>query len=147
MSVMLMLRPAARPARMAGKPSTVPGILIMTFGRSTAANKRCASETVRWVSRASAGETSSETKPSWPPLATYTGVNTSQAACTSAIASRSKICGASCPCRANAKISSLYSSPEPIAFSKMEGLDVMPAMPSWSMSRCSPPVAMRLRLM
>ncbi len=48
--VMLTLRPASRLARTAGTPSFVPGILIMTFGRSTAAKMRCASAIVPWVS-------------------------------------------------------------------------------------------------
>ena len=53
-----MLIPSAIERRMAGMPSGVAGILIMTFGRSSACQSRLASATVPSVSRASSGETS-----------------------------------------------------------------------------------------
>src|ERR1051325_7184160 len=40
MSVTLMLMPAASPAVIAGSPSRVAGILIITFGRAAAACRR-----------------------------------------------------------------------------------------------------------
>jgi hypothetical protein len=65
-SVMLTLMPAAIASSTAFAPSAVPGILIMTFGRSTVAQSRCASAIVARASFADAGETTIETKPSLP---------------------------------------------------------------------------------
>ena len=50
----------------AGMPSRVPGILIMTLGRSTRFQSDLAMATVPAVSLASNGETSRLTKPSLP---------------------------------------------------------------------------------
>ncbi len=47
-----MLSPAAVASRMAGIPSGLAGILMKRLGRSTAFQKRFASATVAWVSRA-----------------------------------------------------------------------------------------------
>ena len=53
---------------MAGMPSCVAGILIMTFGRPTWPWSSAAWRTVSSVSWARSGETSSETNPSRPPV-------------------------------------------------------------------------------
>ena len=50
--------------RMAGMPSGVAGTLIITLGRLTAFQRRCASSSVPFVSRASVGDTSMLTYPS-----------------------------------------------------------------------------------
>ncbi len=60
-SVTLMLIPAAIDALIAGTPAAVPGILIITLGRSTACHSRCAAAIVPSVSFASVGDTSSDT--------------------------------------------------------------------------------------
>ncbi len=57
----LTLIPAAIVALIAGTPAAVPGILIITLGRSTAFQSRAAASIVPGVSLASVGETSSET--------------------------------------------------------------------------------------
>ena len=64
-----MLIPSWRQRSIAGQPSRVPGILIITLGRSTAFQSRRASFTEPSVSRATPGETSSDTNPSAPPVA------------------------------------------------------------------------------
>ena len=63
---MLTLIPSVNRPSIADHPSRVPGTLIMTFGRATAAHRRRASATVPAVSRASVGDTSSEMNPSAP---------------------------------------------------------------------------------
>jgi hypothetical protein len=88
---MLMLMPSVRRRSIAGQPSFVPGTLIIRFGRSTSDQRRRASAMVFSVSRASVGETSSDTKPSRPAVASYTGRKRSAAWRTSSTASRSKI--------------------------------------------------------
>ena len=65
-SVTLTLMPWAVAAVIEGRPSTVAGILIMTFGRSTSHHSAEASAVVFSVSWARRGSTSSETRPSWP---------------------------------------------------------------------------------
>ena len=50
--------------RTAFAPSTVPGTLTITFGRSTVAQRRVASEIVAVASFAAPGDTSIDTKPS-----------------------------------------------------------------------------------
>src|ERR1043166_8121143 len=57
----------------AGRPSAVPGILIIALGRSTARQSRFGSTIVAAVSRARAGETSMDTRPSWPQAPWATG--------------------------------------------------------------------------
>jgi len=64
--VMLTLMPAAIVRSTALAPSTVPGILIITFGRLTVAHSRSASDTVARMSFAAPGDTSIETNPSSP---------------------------------------------------------------------------------
>jgi len=53
--------------------------LTITFGRPTKALSRMASETVPWVSYASAGDTSMLTQPSLEAVATWTGYSSSAA--------------------------------------------------------------------
>ncbi len=65
---MLTLTPWAVSARTAGIPSGVAGTLIITFGRPTSLARRTPSCTVLSVFVASSGSTSSETRPSTPPL-------------------------------------------------------------------------------
>ena len=65
----LTLMPSARAAVIAGRPSTVAGILMNRFGRSTVAQSRRAAAIVPSVSRASRGSTSIDTRPSEPSVA------------------------------------------------------------------------------
>ena len=60
-SVMLTLMPSARRRRAAAAPSAVPGTLIITFGRSTSAHSRRASEIVSSTLCAAPGDTSIDT--------------------------------------------------------------------------------------
>ena len=84
----LTLMPSAMAAVMAGRPSSVAGILISAFGRSTASHSvlgrgdACAS-----VSWARSGSTSIETRPSTPGRRRTTGARTSQALRTSSVVS------------------------------------------------------------
>ena len=75
----LTLMPAAMDSSIAGRPSTVPGILIITLGRSTCCHSQAAISCVPTVSCASVGDTSTDTKPSWPSVASNTGRSTSVA--------------------------------------------------------------------
>ena len=78
-SVTLTLIPSAMAAVIAGSPSGVAGILMSALGRSTIHHSERASAMVAAVLRASRGSTSRDTRPSWPPVASYTGRSTSQA--------------------------------------------------------------------
>ena len=80
MSVTLMFIPAAIDSSMAGSPSSVAGILIITLGRATRSKSVRASRHVVLVSCAIAGDTSTDTKPSAPPVASCTGRSRSAAA-------------------------------------------------------------------
>ena len=64
-----MLTPSPMSRSTAGTPSGVPGTFTMTLGRSEAAKSRWASATVRSVSWARVGLTSSDAKPSAPSVA------------------------------------------------------------------------------
>ena len=64
-----MLRPSEIICRMAGTPSAVAGILTIRFGRSIRSCRLRADSMVPSVSLASAGDTSRDTKPSAPSLA------------------------------------------------------------------------------
>jgi hypothetical protein len=77
--VTFTLMPSASVAVIAGSPSRVAGILMNRLGRSTSQVSALASATVRAVWRAIRGSTSSETRPSSPPVLSYTGRSTSQA--------------------------------------------------------------------
>ena len=68
-SVTLTLIPSARQAVIAGSPARVAGILMNRLGLSTIHYSALASATVLRVSPASRGSTSSETRPSSPPVA------------------------------------------------------------------------------
>ncbi len=83
MRVTLTLMPLAIVSVMAGRPSTVAGILMNRFGRSTSHHRWAASAAVASVSWASPGATSRETRPSRPVRAA-TGASRSQASRTSA---------------------------------------------------------------
>ena len=66
-SVTLTLIPSYNACSIAGTPSGVPGILIITFGRSTRFQNERTCSSVPSVSCARSGATSSETNPSRPP--------------------------------------------------------------------------------
>jgi len=70
--------PAAVAAAIEGMPAWVAGILMSAFGRSSNHHKALASAVVLSVSLAMRGSTSSETRPSMPSVASYTGRRTSQ---------------------------------------------------------------------
>jgi hypothetical protein len=74
-----MLRPSAIIAWMAGTPSAVAGILTNRFGWSMRWCSRRAAAMVASVSWASSGATSTDTKPSPPPLASKVGRSTPSA--------------------------------------------------------------------
>jgi hypothetical protein len=78
--------PSAIAAVIAGRPSTVAGILISTFGRSTAAHSAFAEAMVASVSLARVGSTSIETRPS-SLVDSATGARMSQALRTSSVVS------------------------------------------------------------
>ena len=82
-----MFLPSYVISSIAGKPSSVPGILIMRFGRSTRSQYSRACSIVRWVSKARSGSTSKEMKPSWPSVSSCTGRRTSAASWMSTMAS------------------------------------------------------------
>ena len=84
-----MFTPEATDSSIAPTPSSVPGIFTIRLGRSTRPQKSRACSVVLPVSWATAGSTSSDTKPSAPPASSHTGRSTSQASCTSLIASSS----------------------------------------------------------
>ncbi len=67
-SVTLTLIPSEMHCVIAGSPSGVAGILISRFGRSTIHHSARASAMDLAVSLASRGSTSSETRPSRPPV-------------------------------------------------------------------------------
>ena len=68
-SVTLTLRPSAIRRRSAPSPAGVPGTLIITFGRLTVAHSRWASSIVASVLFAAPGDTSMDTNPSRPSVA------------------------------------------------------------------------------
>ena len=71
---------------MAGMPSVVPGILIITLGRFTRFQKSRAAVIDFSVSCARSADTSSDTKPSWWWVASQVGRSTSHASWTSLMA-------------------------------------------------------------
>lgn len=76
---------------MAGRPLGVPGILMNRLGRAARACSRAAAWMVPAVSFARSGETSSDTQPSSPPLASKVDRNRSAASVTSSSASSKKM--------------------------------------------------------
>ncbi len=89
--------PAPMVAVMAGRPSTVAGILMSALGRSTVAQSSAAWLIVPSVSCARRGSTSIDTRPSSPSLAPQTGMRTSHAARTSSVVSTRMIASTSAP--------------------------------------------------
>jgi hypothetical protein len=89
MSVTFTLMPAASVSVIAGKPSGVAGILIMTLGRCSRSQNSLACATVASVSCARFGETSTDTKPSAPRNESYVGRNRS-AACAMSVSTSSQ---------------------------------------------------------
>jgi hypothetical protein len=67
------------------------------FGRAACPCSRFASAIVPAASSARVGETSSETKPSAPKVASWTGRNRSAATCRSSIASSKNSCSGESP--------------------------------------------------
>ena len=84
-------------------PSAVAGILIRAFGRSTVEASDRAASTVRRVSCASRGSTSIDTRPSTWSVASYTGMNTSQAERTSSVVISNTVVSTSAPRAASAR--------------------------------------------
>ncbi len=84
--VTLTLIPLAIDSVIAGRPSSVAGILINALSRWTVSHRVRASAIVRSVSRASLGETSIDTLPSRGSV-WWTGASTSQALRTSSVVS------------------------------------------------------------
>ena len=82
--------PAKMASSMAGMPSGVPGILMNRLGRPARACSSLATASVVLVSRASSGDTSSDTKPSTPSVRSYTGRKRSAARVMSSSASSKK---------------------------------------------------------
>ena len=147
MSVTLMLIPAAVASAMAVRPAGVAGIFTNRFGRSTARASRCASARVAAASCATAGLTSTETRPSTPPVASNTGERMSHAACTSAVISENTM-SVGLAVGIGALISSSwvrYAASVEIAFAKIVGLVVMPTTSRSAMSLLRPPERMRSR--
>ncbi len=85
MRVTLTLMPRAVSSVMASRPSTVAGTLIMTLGRLTVSHSIRPCSIVPWVSWASAGSTSIETRPSRPPEVLKRGRKMSQPRATSCV--------------------------------------------------------------
>ena len=81
-----MLIPSLMHFSIAGMPSVVPGILIITLGRFTRFQKSRAPAIDFSVSCAMSADTSSDTNPSWWWVASQVGRWTSQAICTSLMA-------------------------------------------------------------
>src|SRR5438067_7590751 len=71
--------PAKTASSIAGRPSTVPGILMKTFGRPARACRSLTSASVVFVSCTSSGETSSDTYPSTPQVRSKVARNRSAA--------------------------------------------------------------------
>jgi hypothetical protein len=95
--VTLTLMPSAIASAMAGRPSTVAGILMSRFGRSTVSHSRFAIVVVRAVSRAAPGSTSIETRPSTPSVRSWTGRSTSHASRTSVVVRAKTVSSTSAP--------------------------------------------------
>ena len=127
MSVTFTLIPAAISAVIAGRPSTVAGTLIITFGRSMIAHNSLPAAIVPWVSRARRGSTSILTRPSKPLLLENIGANKSQAWRTSSVVSF--LTTSSTVALFIAAISALYSAAPLIALLKILGLVVTPTTP------------------
>ena len=84
-------------AVIAGRPSSVAGILMNTFGRSTIFHSSMACWIVLSVSCASRGSTSIDTRPSTPSEASHCGVSTSHALRTSSVVTVRMVASTSAP--------------------------------------------------
>ena len=98
MSVTLTEIPEPMTSVIAGRPALVAGILMSAFGRSTVFHSSLACAIVAAVSCASSGETSIDTRPSTPPVASYTGRKTSAASRTSVVVIVKIAVSVSAPC-------------------------------------------------
>ncbi len=145
MSVTLTEMPEPMTWVMAGRPSTVAGILMSTLGRSTAAARDRASSTVPAVSCASRGSTSIDTLPSRPPVASYTGRKTSQASLTSCVVRAKTASSTLRPESASSRTWVSYACPSDSAAWKIDGFVVTPTTPLSSMSFCRLPEVRRSR--
>src|ERR671912_2338877 len=145
MSVTLTEMPEPMTWVMAGRPSTVAGILMSTLGRSTAAARVRASSMVPAVSCASRGSTSIDTLPSRPPVASYTGRKTSQASLTSCVVSAKTASSTLLPESASSRTWVSYACPSDSAAWKIDGFVVTPTTPLPSMSFCRLPEVRRSR--
>ena len=102
-SVTLTEMPAAMVSVMAGQPSLVPGILMRRLGWSTIRQSSAASLTVSPVSWAKPGDTSIETRPSTPSVASKTGRITLQASRTSSVVMTCVALSTSAPAAASSR--------------------------------------------
>jgi hypothetical protein len=84
-------------AAIAGRPSTVAGILISVLGRSMRSQSRLARSTVPSVSLARSGSTSIDTRPSTRFVASKTGRMMSQPFWTSVVVSSNTVVLRSAP--------------------------------------------------
>ena len=95
--------PAAIVSVMAGQPSFVPGILMNRLGSPTIRQRSAASFTVSAVSCAKPGETSIETRPSTPSVASKTGRITVHASRTSSVVMTCVALSTSAPAAASSR--------------------------------------------
>ena len=143
--VTLTLMPLAMVAVIAGRPARVAGILIMTFGLPIDVQSRSASAAVASVSFASSGETSMETRPSYPFDSAYTSAKMSAALPTSAVVIAKIASATFLPSATSSRTCSSYASPLASADAKMVGLVVTPTTFRSAISRSSPCPLMRSR--
>jgi hypothetical protein len=142
--VTLTLIPSAIAAVIAGRPSRVAGILISTFGRSTAAQRACAEAMVASVSLARVGSTSIETRPS-DFVDAYTGCMRSHALRTSSVVSSNTTRSTGSPLSTSWATCSSYRSTLAIAAAKIVGFVVTPTTCFCAISSARLPVSMRSR--
>ena len=104
--VTFTLMPSPITVVIAGRPSSVAGILIRTFGRSTVIQRARACSTDGSVSGARRGSTSMETRPSKPSVASNTGRRMSHASRTSSVVAATTASSRLAPAFARAPICS-----------------------------------------
>jgi len=136
--------PAAVTAVIAGSPSRVAGILMSTFGLSTAAHSAFAEAIVASVSLARVGSTSIETRPS-SLVAAATGARMSHALRTSSVVSSKITLSTSAPALTSSATWASYRSPLLIAPWKMVGFVVTPTTELSATSEARLPVSIRSR--
>src|SRR5215207_11427329 len=144
-SVTFTLTPSASALVIADRPSWVAGILTSRFGRSTAFHRSRASARVASVSRASSGLTSSDTRPSMPPVCSQVPENTSQACWTSATVTSRTVSSIDAPRAASSRTCASYACPFASADAKIVGLVVTPTTLLSVISSCRLPVVSRSR--